>query len=632
MKHRAMIAVFIVSLFFSPIVFQVVSASDLTRGEEVLEEITVSNPMPELFDQLLDLGDNSTDDYNNFNYSEMDGQFGRVGKYVFPLSPPMEFNCPENQTSFTYGTIFNINEKIFSGASEVWFRLPFMAYYPSLPKLSAGNFTLKLYRLTSSYYNISDVTDNGLEFNKEPAMVWNRSYVGNYTDGYYFKEQIATTPDGRQITFYWLRVNAPLTDYCRYAFYLYFEPSFISDIMIRFYITEGDSFGDGIYNSWLNLSTNDTHYLPFDVDLTMLVTDVLHNGLCSVNVTDNRVYRTYLTGYNDIIGSSTRLNVIFPLVVEDANLTVDIRVRYSGGGFEDFLESTGYINGSGYVQLCLNPSSHGSIAKNISLALYNNSCNFFLVFTVGHQRGFDAIESGDFSSYLTSGGDWGILQSSMPLYTYANFDSFEINNTQFTPVLVPYLSSDNLSQDIDTIGKMNIRILARIDANNYMETQSMILEEKLKLLFGFFMLPIKAIDLMLEALDNWVITPFLNWLKDDPGGTGVVKAAWDFMTWLADGVSYAVGLFMKIIEAAIEWGSWALYHLSKFFGLMMGVMICILSINAVDAFVRGIIKKDPIKELSLEWERTSRVLIFLFTVLSFLAHIILGVADMLIPL
>lgn len=640
MAFRTVLTLLLAFCFISPCIMQAVNASFVTDDTKDIEHIIFNNAEPGLFNSILDLDDNATDDYNNFNYTEIGSLWGD-GKYIYPLTPPLYASIPENQTYISFAQIFSLSERTFSGACDMWVRLPFnrdpgiSAPYPNTTLWDTGNYTVKIYQLTTGLSNITDLSAGDVEFSYHYGdMIFNRSYSGDgVTDEEYYRGQQLITSEGKYIYFTWLRVSCHLSSLSKYVFFVNWSMGSQDKPMVL-YLTEGDSWGDNKAQCWLNTSSNDTIYLPFDLDISVFIREVPHNGLVSVLIEGDAFYR----GRIDFNGISTNTypnyNFVVPVSVDDDNLTIETKVYYTAAAPATYYNYTGAIDGESFIYFTFNVSA-GLTLDYVNIVISSNNSHNFLLYLVDSTRGYGWLESGLFASQIYNNTDTAyIFQSSMSLYGYASWDDFKLVQTRFNPILIPFNSTGSPQEDTELIGVTMMIITARLEENIAHETYMLRLRERLKIQLGVALFPLKIIDLALEGL-VWVTSSLVKWLRDDWGAAqylpGWASKLADFIGWIKGAIRWAIGFMIDIAKLVIKYLSYTIYMLSKFIGLFMAILIGILILNGVDAIGRGMKKYNFLEELSKEWTFTQSVLVLMFVILGWIFNIIWGMVNAIIP-
>lgn len=608
MKFKVLLILFCI---LSPFIIQTAEASTLSTDEKTLTDIVFNNPNSNYHNTSLDLSNNNTDLYNNYNYTNMSQILGNHGKYITPLTPTINARLPVNKTTLGYASIFTLNEKMYDGASQTWIRLPFY--------MDFTNINIRVWQLESSDTNITTYNNTAITFNRDVRLIWNITYTKT-TDFYNFiRWQNITTFDGQDYNFIWVKVNAPLTAVNRYCLQIVISNTTAQPTNI--YLSEGDSFGDNSFKSWFEMNNNASMFFNFDFDIVLFVENVLHNGLTSVLKPggDN------ITGYLDVnniagtIQAGDYLNCVIPFnrQKESTNsITLTIILFFSDLTQASwFTTRTDRYNESYIVE---SNSLALWIGKTIVSANFRFNCSDNITFFLTDD---DSQTSGEFNTIVRHGKNNTIQEAfNMELYGYFSLDSFQISNTRNEYMLIPYNNPGTPQESLNLIHKTLIR-LSVIDANNaYYHTVSHHLENALKIYTGVILFPLKAIDLLIDnGGELWTV------LKDYLPGGG-------FLDWVFTGLENFIGFIYTMSEIIMPYVIYSGYMLVKFVSIMMGLLIGFSIINAAEASTKGLIKKNILKELALEFKRTWKNYLILITIASFILTFMFNLINLAVPL
>jgi hypothetical protein len=620
---RKSIIALITILFLYPSISAIADASLMTQENQVFSQILFNQANSEYYTKTIELGNTSSIDYNNFNYTNMSEPFNVNGKYIYPLTPPIKVLWPYTLADITYSSIFTLQETIFDGISEAWIRLPFTMENETY-------YEIELHKLDQSNNNLSSMTHDAtrLDFEYSSTCIYDKNFYYSHQQIDY-KYQNITTTDGITYKFTWLRVNAPITALDTYSIKIRAHATTAKTVYI--YPTAGDTYADGEYNTWINTTYNDTLYLNLDLDTTIFMTNTLHNGITSetarwMGYTEDR--QRYAITLDDqsilagITGTGKYLNILMPANIENnGGQTVYMNTSIT---YTDASHTSSYISFTDrYNETYLNDNialATGKITEHVSITV-DTDANITIFMTTDYN---------DADTYKTTiikrGSSEYNMTSTCAPYGYFSIDTFTIDKTQYDVMLIPFNSGPSDQASIGLIRYTYFMIMIRDEQNIVMQSVSLVLQTGLETALAISTLPIKAIDLAIEYGGE-----LMNQLDYLLSGT-LIGNALDFFNSMIDGINNMIGYFIEILELVMPYFIYGAYMMAKFIGVFMGIAIGMIVINTADATTKGLIDKNLAERLSIEWKSTTRIFTILLLILGYIFQLIMGMVQEVLPL
>ena len=634
MRYMKLYTIFLAFLFLVPFVSSVAEASDLSKQFETITNVQFNNPASAYYNVTANVMDDATNSYNNYLYTGMNTSFNNSGKYIYPLSSPFEVR-PDNMVSnISFSTRFSLSNDMYSGISDFWIRLPFTigvsittGLHPPANSMPTGNYTVKLYRGYGNT-NISDMNHIDVSLDTDSTVVYDRDYDGNNGNNKYYKAYPSPHTRGDiQLYFVWLRISAPIQSGSNYILYVNNNDGYNRNY--SYFPSNGDSFADNRYGSVLKLGTGDTTYYPIDFDLSIFIIDILHDGLVSYLVDGYGAWSQFY--FDNFNSTGVYFNFICPVMVDNDNITIDTRIFYDGG-FDDYSNETPVIDGKGYAHVSIDPVDGKNIYR-IRVLISTTGGNDFIVYLADSYLCeaplLDNVTSNKYPFRINTGSD-RYINSGLILYSYISLDPFSLSYEIFHPNIIGYPSTGNILDDLHFISLQSIVLNARDESNQRNHAYSLMMREKLKIMMGLAYWPLKIIDLALEGV-AWIGERVWEFVTDRDG---LLIDVLDWPTWLkdlADGIIYAIGLFIEIAETVIQYGPYVLYMSAKILGVFIAISLAVIVLNGVDAVTKDIINGTPFLNLAVEWPKTRSIIGFYLAIATYIALFVFNIVQAVIP-